>query len=219
MPDPNAPVHRGRIGSCDLLLLGTIAGFEPDADRVKEAFEGHDPEAVALGVPPEDLEGLETLAAPDADLKELLPEPAREDERLFSLLERWGPSRIPSPDLEVAYAAATGAEVPLVALDMDDNTHSTLYIKTVGFRTVVRSGRINKKLLKQEFTEATDAWDLVRRWDAFQNKLKQLATVEAAREAHMAQRLVEEAKERSRLLAIVPAARFDGVVAALADAL
>lgn len=51
-----------RIGACDVLLLGTIPGFVPDAARVESAFAQHKPDRVALGVPPEDLDTLAHLA-------------------------------------------------------------------------------------------------------------------------------------------------------------
>ncbi len=208
------PEERLRIGSCDVLAVATIAGFEADAERVKAAFEVHDPDVVALGVPPEDLEGLTELAEAD-DPKELLPELSIAEERLFELLSRWGPSRVPSPDLEEAHRLATKVSVPLEALDMDDHTHSSVYIKQVGFRTVLRSGRLQKKVLLEPFGDAADPYDLVRRWDAFQNNLKQLRKVEQMREEHMAARLREVAGEGARLLAVLPVARFDGVLAAL----
>ncbi len=206
------PEKRLSIGSCDVLAVATIAGFEADAARIEAAFEAHRPDVVALGVPPEDLEGLTTLAEAKDPL-ELLPELSESEERFFELLARWGPSRVPSPDLEAVHRLATAAEVPMEALDMDDQTHSHVYIKQVGFRTVLRSGRLQKKVLLEPFEDAADPYDLARKWDAYQNNLKQLRRVEEMREDHMAGRLREVAGRGGRLLAIVPVARFDGIVA------
>jgi hypothetical protein len=58
-----APEARLRIGGCDVLLLGTIAGFVPDGARVGAAFATFSPDRVALGIPAEDLEALRVLAA------------------------------------------------------------------------------------------------------------------------------------------------------------
>ncbi len=210
------PEERFQVEGCDVLAIGTIAGYEADGPRVQAAFEAHDPEVVGLGIPPEDLDGLAQLADVD-DALELLPELSVSEERLFELLKRWGPSRVPSPDLEVAYQLATAAGTPLEALDMDDHTHSSVYIKQVGFRTVIRSGRLQKKVLLQEFADAEDAYDLVQRWDAFQNNLKQLRKVEEMREEHMATRIREEAASRTKMLVVLPVARFEGVVGRLAQ--
>src|SRR5688572_5872617 len=59
------PQARLRIGGCDVLLLGTVAGLVPDAARVRQAFDAFMPEVIALGVPPEDLEALRLLAGTD----------------------------------------------------------------------------------------------------------------------------------------------------------
>ncbi len=202
-----------RVGSCSILLVGTIPGFVPDGDRVQSAYDKHQPDAVALGIPPEDVDGLAALAT-NPSLAEEFPEPSPQDERFFSLLEPWGQTRVPSPDLDAAYARATSDGAPVSALDLDDEAHSSLYIKTVNFRTVIRSGRLLKKLLKATF-DAADAYDLAVQWDRFQNRLKPLMAVEAAREEHMANGLRALAKDHARVLAVVHVARLEGVVDAL----
>jgi len=201
-----------RVDGCDVRILGTIAGFVPDGDRVRRAYEAERPDAVALGVPPEDLEGLDALAA---DPTTPVPDIDPQSERLFGLLARFGATRVPSPDLEAAHGQARGDGVPIVPLDMDDETHSGLYIRLVGFRHAVRSGRILRKIMEADFSRPEDPYGLAVAWDAYQNQLKPLQALEAAREEHMAKRLREALDGRNRVLALVPAARFEGVLAAL----
>jgi pheromone shutdown protein TraB len=61
-----------------------------------------------------------------------------------------------------------------------------------------------------------DAYEVAAAWDAIVNAPRALARVEAERERHMAGRVREEAASRARLLAVLPAARFPGVMAHLA---
>lgn len=196
-----------------VLLLGTIAGFVPDADRVRAAFEESAPTVLALGVPPEDLEGLRTLAAdPGVELPELDPA----SRRLFEWLEPFGATRVPSPDLEAAFSEAAARGVPAEALDLDDEEHAEVYIRANRFRHVVQSGRLHRKLLKHDFGGHGDAYGLAVAWDAFQNQLPSLRAVEEARERHMADRLREVAAGAGGpVLAVVPVARLAGVEAAL----
>lgn len=250
------PEARIRIGDCDIQLVGTIAGFVADAERVKVAFETLRPERVALGVPPEDLDTLRTLATHEhpaaligpneqkpgkrglhspgagaAGIEAMLrpaSAPLQETDappnvvegldalsaRFLELLAVHGAVRLPSPDLEAAWKCAAGAGVAVEALDLDDDTHAAYYARQVGFFGLVRRQRIEAKLLKETVT-AAEPYALAAQWDARVNAPRALARVEEERERHMALRVREVAARCHRLLAVVPAARFAGVLGRL----
>lgn len=209
------PQARLRLGGSDVLLVGTVPGFVPDGDRVSQAFQAFLPDAVALGVPPEDVRTLQALAG--ADPKPELPEPDDVTARLLELLQRFGATAVPSPDLERATALALEHNVPVVALDVDDATHSQLYTKHVKFRHVVQSNSVKRRLLK-DGVDGADAYELARNWDAAWTRPKGLRAVEEAREEQMARRLRECATKHHRLLAVVPAVRLAAIVAHLQPA-
>jgi hypothetical protein len=206
MRTPQARLH---LGACDLLVVGTVPGFAPDGARVEQAFQAFLPDGVALGVPPEDIRTLEQLAK--ADPKPELPPPDEATERLLELLARFGPTAIPSPDLEAATRLALAAGVPLRALDLDDATHAHLYTKHVRFRHVIQSNSIKKRLLK-DGVAGEDAYGLSDAWDAAWTRPKGLRRVEVAREEHMAERLRLIASQHQRLLVVLPAPRMQGVL-------
>jgi hypothetical protein len=207
--------QRVRVGACDVLLVGTIAGFAPDAERVRAAFASHAPDLLGLGVPAEDLPTLHLLAEHPERAGEL-PDLDEAEAHFQGLLGRFGEaSRIPSPDLEAAYQAALAAGVPVEALDLDDVSHSTSYTKGMKVRHLVMASRRRKKALKSSFPKATDAYALAAQWDAAL-AAGPMRELEHEREAHMAQRIRELAATRRSLLAIVPAARLPGVAQALA---
>ena len=209
------PQARLRLGSCDVLLLGTVPGFVPDGERVAQAFAAFLPDCVALGVPPEDVRTLERLAREDP--KPPLPEPDDVTERLLGLVGKFGPTAIPSPDLERATALARGASLPIASLDIDDAEHAALYTKHVKFRHVVQSNSVKRMLLK-DGVEGADAYAVAAAWDAAWTRPKGLRRVEEAREEWMAQRLKVLASRHSRILAVVPSVRMAAVAARLAPA-
>jgi hypothetical protein len=196
-------------------LVGTIPGFSADGERVEQAFQAFLPDCVAMGVPPEDLVVLRQLAT--ADPKPELPTPDEATERLLELLAEFGPTAIPSPDLERATTLAHAGSIELAAIDIDDAEHSALYTKHVKFRHVVQSNSIKRRLLKDGVAGA-DAYALSDAWDAAWTRPKGLREVEEARERHMAGRLRELAPGRRRILAVVPAPRLPGILAALGGA-
>lgn len=205
------PQARLKVAGNDVLLLGTVAGYVPDAERVRQAYDAFRPRTVALGVPPEDLATLDALAA--AGTPPELPPLDDTAERLLGLVAAFGPTRIPSPDLEAAYLAAKGDGVPLAALDLGDADHAAAYTLAVRFHHVVQSNAIKARLLKRGVTGA-DAYEVAANWDAAWTRPKGLRRVEDAREAHMARRLREEAAAGT-VLAVVPSVRLPGIVAAL----
>ncbi len=209
------PQARIRIGSCDILVVGTLLGFVPDGERVRQAFQAFHPDLLALAVPAEDLDALARLASPD---KPELPETDEVDHHILTILGRYGATRVPSPDLEAAHDEATRAKLPIEAIDLDDAAHTQLYTSNVKLRHLVQAASIRKKLLSKDFADSPDAYAFALAWDAAWNKPKGFARVEAEREAHMAQRIRDLAHGHQRLLAVVPATRFGGILAKLGSA-
>ncbi|MGB1586908.1 MAG: hypothetical protein ACPHID_07685 [Thermoplasmatota archaeon] len=242
--------ERLRLGDCDLHLIGSIPGFVPDGARVQTALDEGHIQCVALGIPPEDLEGLAklhegaTIEAPtpkltggaavaagapglegihdvgkghvptaktEADFEALDPT----QERFLEHLTRWGETRIPSPDLEVAFSWAAANNRRIEALDLDDELHAHVYIHANKFRHVLKSGRILKRIVKESFDDVEDAHEFAVAWDAYLNQLPSLQAVEEAREAEMAKRLQDLSKVHDSIVAVIPAARFEAIARAL----
>ncbi|HUR62243.1 MAG TPA: hypothetical protein VM286_07775 [Candidatus Thermoplasmatota archaeon] len=206
---------RVRVGPCEVLLLGTIAGFVPDADRVRAALAGHKPDVLGLGVPADDLPTLRLLAEHPEKSGEL-PLLDEAEAHFQELLKRYGPTRVPSPDLEAAQQVAAAAGIPLEALDLDDLSHSAAYTKGMKVRHLVLASSRRKKALRSGFPDALGAYDLARRWDAAL-AVGPMRELEREREREMARRITGLAATSRRMLCIVPVARLAGVVAALAS--
>ncbi len=167
---------------------------------------------VGAGAP--GLESIHDIRTPDAEeddegFASLDPLQAR----LLHLLERFGDVRLPSPDLEAAFRWATQNDAPVEALDLDDEAHAEVFVRSNRMWDVIRNSRLQPKIMKATFKDASDAAELVRAFDAMQTKIPSLKVVESAREAHMAKRLGE--LPAGSVVAIVPLARLAGVKAAL----
>lgn len=209
-----APEAHLRIGACTLTLLGTVPGSVPDGHRVRDAVARDDPDAIAVGVPPEDLEALHALQQ-DPDRLEELPELDEMDAHFVGLLGRFVEVQVaPSPDLAAAYEAKR----LLHPVDLDDASHTDRYTQRMKVRHLVQRSSVHRRTLKRTFEEATDPWDLARQWDRALARVKPLAAIEVEREAVMATGLRTLADRYGRLVAVVPAARFDGVLSRLTAA-
>lgn len=172
--------------------------------------------AIAAGAP--GLEGIHDIgkghvptAKADADFEALDPT----QQRFLDLLGRWGETRVPSPDLEVAFSWAATNNRRIEALDLDDEAHAQSYIRNNKFRHVLKSGRILKRIAKQDFSALDDPHQFACAWDAYLNDMPSLQAVEAEREMYMVARLQELAKAHASIVAVLPAPRFAGVVSRL----
>lgn len=188
-------------------LLGTIPGFVPDADRVRQAIAAHRPDSIALGIPPEDMESLHALMEDPKALDDI-PEVDGVEALFLSSLMQFGDIQvIPSPDLE----AAMESGLPVHAIDMDDASHTDLYTDSVKVRHLVQKGRIAKRLEKKPPAK-DNPYQLAVAWDTAQCKVRPIAALEAARETHMAAQLQAMP---GNVLAIVHVARLEGIEAKL----
>ncbi len=77
--------------------------------------------------------------------------------------------------------------------------------------------KAERRILTLGFAEASDAYDLALRFDAERNGTRGQRRVEEAREENMAGRLAALAAHAAGgcIVAVIPAARFAGVVALL----
>ena len=132
----------------------------------------------------------------------------------LDLLRRFGPVSAASPDLLAAHRGAERLGVPLDAIDLDDHAHTAATTKAVGLFGLRGRAKTERRILTLGFAEGSDAYDLALRFDAERNGTRGQRRVEAAREAHMADQLVALAAQTvgGRIVAILPAARFAGVV-------
>lgn len=183
--------------------MGTIPGFVPDGDLVRAKIAELQPDVIALGIPPEDLDGLRQLLE-KPELMDDIPEIDGIEALLMSALMEHGDVQVvPSPDLQ----AVMESGFPVIAIDMDDATHTDLYTESVKIRHLVQKGRIAKKLEKKPIKHE-DPHEMVRAWDAAQAKVAPIAALERKCEEFMADELK---KLEGNVLAIVHTARRAGV--------
>lgn len=187
--------------------MGTIPGFVPDGDLVRAKIAELQPDVIALGIPPEDLEGLRQLMENPA-LMDDIPEIDGVEALLMSALMAHGEVQVvPSPDLQAVMESGR----PVVAVDMDDSAHTDLYTQSVKIRHLIHKGRIANKLEKTPITRE-DPHEMVQAWDAAQAKVAPIAALEKKCEEYMA---AEIKKLDGIVLAIVHTARRAGVEALL----
>ncbi len=197
-----------RLGEASVALLPVVRGLPSAGETVREAIDTLKPEVVALSVSPEELDALRAWRG-----GKLEPDTV-EDEVYVAGLSVWETPVMPPPCFTRAVEAATTRGIRLAAIDMDEEAYADAYTKWVSTMELILQGRLENRLLKKRFHVST-AEDFARAWDAEINRSAGFARLQREREAFMAGRLRELARDAPRVLAVVEVERVRGVLTAL----
>ena len=197
------------LGACRVHVMPVVRGLVSESGRVREAFSAVGPDAAALSIGREELEGLKAHSG------ENVPPDNLEEEVYVRGLSRFGEVRKPPPCFVAALVTSGERGIPLHPLDMDDDQYSSTYVASVStvdiLLTNVRQGR-----LRRWKSDADSASDFVRDWDAVVNASAGYRKLVAEREAFLARRIRQLAPRYGVLLVLLEVERANGVLSRLA---
>jgi len=170
----------------NVVILGAIKGLVSEGEAIKEEMRKMRPERSAISISPEELK----------ELREYIEKGEFEfslygyEEAYLAHLRVFDEVRAPAPSYVETVKITKELGIPLIPLDMDDDSFADVYISNVskkGFIShMLRERRVERKAFKVENVE-----DFVIKWDRYINRSKGLMEVEKAREEHMARKLAE----------------------------
>lgn len=199
-----------RAGDREFHVVGTVRGLVREAERVEALIAKLEPQAVALGLGPEDLQGLERLeagASYEHDFSEA-------DEIYAHFLGQFGEVALPPRELVAALRAARARDIPVLAVDMPEVAYVDAFTKAVTAWQLLRYNRRVRKLARSA-PALEDALEFHLWWDRQICRLAGFARVERLREQHMASTLLGGSAPPGRVLVLVEAARVEGLVLAI----
>jgi hypothetical protein len=180
-------------------------------------LEKTDPPKVILQVSPEELKGLEEhFNTSQAEPLSLLLD---SEIALAEALSAFGEVRLPSPAYVMAMRWAKERGKELVALDPDEDDYTNLFLKHMGYLSLVRRARAERSLKKSP-PEADSAEELVCMWNdklhgdrRSRNFLEERIRLAAEKLTEM----VDEEKGMKSVLAIVDFEHWNAISSALAE--
>lgn len=181
---------------CTINLLAVIKGLKAEAEKVETAFESLKPDAIALSVSKEELEGLRNM--PD----DYEPDLSRYEQIYADGLSRFGEVAAPPPCYVAAVELADHLGIKLVPVDLDEQAYSELYCAAVPGTTLFRHSTRTWLLKRRRFSDEGPE-DFVKRWDRAVNSLEGFRTIEAKRAEAMAKGIRSLCGESKNILAII----------------
>lgn len=197
----------------EIALVGGILGLRSDAELIEQEFQ-RPVASLLLGIPFEDLDSIHATAGQEATAEF---EASALDEAYLRYLSRHGAVQTPPPDLYAAFRRASERGLPIEAIDLGDEAHTESYTKHVGMFEVLRSNRIQKRLIAEP-PEAVDAAAFALAWDRALNDTKGLRRLQEQREEWMTNRIRQIQSGTGPHLVLLPLPRLPGVERRLREA-
>lgn len=185
-----------RSNGCTVSFLAVIKGLESEVSRVQTAFDLAKPDAVAISISKEELDGLRNL--PD----DYVPELSRYEEIYAEGLSRFGEVAAPPPCYVATLELADHRGIKLVPVDLDEQSYSELYCAAVPGSTLFRHSTRTWILKRRRFSDAGPE-EFVLSWDKAVNKLEGFQTIERKRAEAMASGIVALCGDSKNVLAII----------------
>ena len=191
-----------------VVLFGPVRGLEGEAFQLVEAIAALAPDAVGLGLSPEEMRGLVTYFV-EAEAEPFVPLTGPESSEVRGLV-RFGAVRVPNPSfVEVLrWAAATGTWVG--GLDPNDERSASLFTENIGYLELVRRPVAERRVTRAPPTPSTPD-EFALSWDRASGKGRGSQAFARARDGHFVREAAELTRTRGRVALVVDRERFDSV--------
>ena len=190
-----------------ICVTGAVRGLASEGQRAVSLIGKLSPDIIAMSV---SREGLETMMLPSGTEK-TEAEPANVEEKVYIRgLSRFGEVIRPPPCFSMAVHEASRRNIPLKALDMDDEHYTAAYCKYISTFDMMRQGRSTKLFARHSFNSKTPQ-EFVLEWDRLVNRLSGYRNLERARERWFAKGTSRQAEKFSTILVIVDYERLAGL--------
>ena len=194
------------IKGSKLHILPIIYGLAGEEKKVKEAFEKIKPDCIAIGIPPEDIE----IMAKINESKEEF-EMSLQHQYYLMHLSKYGKVSLPPSDIKTAYEIAKEHNIPIKAIDIDDNEYAEILVDNVSIFALIRHSMKIKKLRRKKF-KAKNAEEFVKEWQKEMQSIKSFRRLEEIRDKKMVENIVKLCKEFKKILAIIPFEKYDSLM-------
>lgn len=189
-------MDRLRVGECTVHVLGVIKGLKSEADKVQKAFDDVSPDKVAVSLSKEELDGLRNI--PD----DYEPELSRYEEIYAEGLSRFGEVAAPPPCYVAALELADHTNVPLIPVDLDEETFTELYCAAIPGTTLFRHSTRTWLLKRRRFSDDGPE-EFVMAWDRAINGTGGFRVIETKRAEAMAKGIVQACAGSRTVLAVI----------------
>ncbi len=189
-----------------VILVAAINGLVSEVSKVKAALEKYRPDGMGISVTGGQLDRLREWNGSGEPVQ---PEYTEFDLFYIREMSKFGEVVLPSPAQLYPVAFADAAGIDVVALDMNDDEYTELYMEHVSASSLFIDSIFRRGRMRRSFEGTPE--EVVLKIDSVGRHPRGVAMLDAEREKHIAGEILRKAAEYSVFMAVVDYERADGV--------
>ena len=186
------------LGNCEIRILSTVKGLVSESDIVESEIESFDPDLVALGIGPEEVNGTREWDGEPYDMS------GWDEIYGLSLRKIVGDKgvKLPPPSFSTAIKISDSKKISVIGIDMDEESFTEAYTKNISTWQLFKRGRLEKSMSKAGIEGKTPE-EIALNMESSIRELSGFAKLESARVKAMLTNLRIQSETRKKILAII----------------
>ena len=186
------------LGNCEVRILSTVKGLVSESDIVESEIESFDPDLVALGIGPEEVNGTREWDGEPYDMS------GWDEIYGLSLRKIVGDKgvKLPPPSFSTAIKISDSKKIGVIGIDMDEESFTEAYTKNISTWQLFKRGRLEKSMSKAGIEGKTPE-EIALNMESSIRELSGFAKLEEQRLKAMVSNLRMQCENQKKILAII----------------
>ena len=186
------------LGNSEIRMLSTVKGLVSESDIVESEIESFNPDLIALGIGPEEVNGTREWDGEPYDMS------GWDEIYGLSLRKIVGDKgvKLPPPSFSTAIKVSDSKKIDVVGIDMDEESFTEAYTKNISTWQLFKRGRLEKSMSKAGIDGKTPE-EIALNMESSIRELSGFAKLENARVKAMLTNLRIQSETRKKILAII----------------
>ena len=186
------------LGNSEIRILSTVKGLVSESDIVESEIESFDPDLVALGIGPEEVNGTREWDGEPYDMS------GWDEIYGLSLRKIVGDKgvKLPPPSFSTAIKVSDSKKIDVIGIDMDEESFTEAYTKNISTWQLFKRGRLEKSMSKAGIEGKTPE-EIALNMESSIRELSGFAKLEKQRLKLWPKICVCNVKQEKKILAII----------------
>ena len=186
------------LGNSEIRILSTVKGLVSESDIVESEIESFNPDLIALGIGPEEVNGTREWDGEPYDMS------GWDEIYGLSLRKIVGDKgvKLPPPSFSTAIKVSDSKKIDVIGIDMDEESFTEAYTKNISTWQLFKRGRLEKSMSKAGIKGKTPE-EIALNMESSIRELSGFANLERERVKTMAENLRVQSETRKKILSII----------------